>query len=314
MALAGLAAGAVTAALALAALRRAAPALRLVDRPGGRHLHERPTPRIGGLAVAAGVVVGALAARASGGEDGVPWVAGAWSLALLSVGVLDDVLRDRFPALAKLALQTAVAVACVAQLGLEPAWLVVPLLVAGVNAWNFLDHADGLLAATLLAACVAPSGLGLLAPALAGALLVFLLANLARVSFAGDAGSHALGFLVLAAPLDAAPRDSSGAIAVSVAIGSLALADLAVVVARRLARGLAPWRASADHLADRCRVSGRTAGTALGGAALWTLAVAGSALLVAPQERPWLFAGACALVAVAVVTLAPVLGPRRSAG
>ena len=41
-------------------VRRIALKLGLVDRPGGRKIHTKPIPRIGGLAIYVGSMVGAL--------------------------------------------------------------------------------------------------------------------------------------------------------------------------------------------------------------------------------------------------------------
>jgi UDP-GlcNAc:undecaprenyl-phosphate GlcNAc-1-phosphate transferase len=148
----------------------------VIDDPGPRKVHEKPTPRIGGIAVWATFTVVVLA-----GYFGVPvvsrlpWVETrlAAPLAMLqesyrvqgklaamllggalafAVGLLDDVLGKRFPVGVKFAGQVLAAVVLVAG-GIRTDVLYFDVLnvaltvvwVVGItNAFNLLDNMDGL--------------------------------------------------------------------------------------------------------------------------------------------------------------------------
>src|SRR5699024_9222092 len=86
-------------------LRRVAPQVGLVDRPGGRKHHDGAVPLVGGVGISLAVVVTSLAV-------GVVWfqvwnLAVAW-VALLAFGIWDD--RRAVRNAVKFAIQIAVAV------------------------------------------------------------------------------------------------------------------------------------------------------------------------------------------------------------
>ena len=189
---------------------RNATRLGLLDVPNERSSHLSTTPRGGGLGIVAGVAAGVIFLTAAG----VPLernlgvlLAGTAVLAVL--GVIDDIRS--VPALYRLALQLAVAVAVVALIGgvdrlplpppldLPIGWLGVPLtvvwLVTVTNFYNFMDGIDGLAAGQGFASCAGviigiwSAGAVELAVGLAAACLGFLLLNSppARI-FLGDSG------------------------------------------------------------------------------------------------------------------------------
>jgi UDP-GlcNAc:undecaprenyl-phosphate GlcNAc-1-phosphate transferase len=220
--------GLLVVALAVWPVRRLAHAIGAIDVPGGRHVHRQPTPRLGGVAVLAGVLVAigvglaalsirrpevaeqqrsfvvVLAAAVGicllGVRDDVKSLSPVAKLAGLGLGglvlVLGGVRIDflELPGLGKFALGPFAGVATVV-------WV-----LACTNAVNLIDGVDGLGAGTSLVACFA---LGLVAHgsgdpatatafvAIAGACGGFLLHNRepARI-FLGDSGSLLLGFLM----------------------------------------------------------------------------------------------------------------------
>ncbi len=223
-------------ALLTGLMRRIAPRLGLIDRPGGHKQHGREVPLGGGVAILAtiGLAVGAaaLAVHLIGRFD-TSWapdvlrehlpglvqrmpsagvlLAGAAALGLM--GLIDD-LRPLGPAV-KLCVQGAVAVAAVWLLGVRAAaFLPAPLsaavtvvwIVAIVNAINFMDNMDGLAAGVavvcgaILSVAAAVNG-QLFVPAMllvvVGAAGGFLVHNFPPARiFMGDAGSQALGFFL----------------------------------------------------------------------------------------------------------------------
>jgi UDP-N-acetylmuramyl pentapeptide phosphotransferase/UDP-N-acetylglucosamine-1-phosphate transferase len=187
-------AGTATVILLAILLRR--PDALPVDHPNERSLHHQPTPRIGGLALFPGVVLGCLAAG-SPNADSMLLLGLAGFLFLLSI--FDD-WRGLAVALRFGAHLLAAALLAAGLMGASPFVLAGALAVAWMtNLVNFMDGANGLaggMAAIGFAAFGLASGEPALAFALVGAALGFLMFNFdpARV-FLGDAGSIPLGFL-----------------------------------------------------------------------------------------------------------------------
>ncbi len=218
-------------------VRVAAVRLHAVDQPGGRHLHRRPTARLGGIGIAWGFGVSLAFLTWVGGPAGplgestrevLSLIAGAAFLG--AVGHLDD--RHSLPSLVKLAACIASSLVLwaggwrIESLGWPGlgAWDVgiwsLPLTLAWVvlvtNAVNLIDGLDGLASGVGIIACVAvvlTPGMGApersIAVALAGALLGFLWFNLhPALIFMGDAGSLFVG-LILAALLLHVPHGAT---------------------------------------------------------------------------------------------------------
>jgi UDP-GlcNAc:undecaprenyl-phosphate GlcNAc-1-phosphate transferase len=277
LAVAGLAAALAFALSPLA--RTLASRVGIVDRPDARKDHVGDISLLGGGAV---LLAAALAALASGA---VPrsWGAVAGTAFAFAVGLLDDARKGTFPAWGKLAGQIAAAALAVTggvRLDLLPsaaadAFLSTLLLVAAMNAVNFLDNMDGL-AAGLLAVgsgALALSGAAEpLAPAaLAGACLGFLPWNYPRPRiFLGDAGSHGLGF-ALASLAIAAARERVSPTPIAIAL-ALPLLDLVRVAATRLLTRRPLHRADRLHLSFVVADAGLSRRVAA--PVLWALAAA----------------------------------------
>ena len=259
------------ASLALTPLiRRIAVATHFLDHPDVRKMHPEPTPLLGGVAVAAATVAGAvigwlfLASNVSAPHVGI--VAGA--LLSLGLGLWDD--RHPVPALWKLAGQL-LAAACLVYWGARVPFLrerpwaeVIALLgvVALLNAINFLDAMDGIVAALVPVTAGGFVALALmygaqvdlaLAWGLVGACCGFLVYNAppARI-FLGDAGSHLLGFALATLGLQAlrGPFTWSHTAAVLI-IFAYPLFDVVFVIADRLLEGRPIHIAGVNHTTHR---------------------------------------------------------------
>lgn len=259
----------ITAAL-IPLLARWAPAIGLTDRPNARKVHGAPVPRVGGIAMAAGIGVPALLSL-----ELDPALAGllAGCAILLAFGVWDD--RAELGYRVKFAGQILAVVTCMAVggVGIEsvtigvreplPSWLgaaVTFVFLLGVtNAVNLADGLDGLAGGVALLCCGA---LGLLAAvggqelvaavALieAGAILGFLRFNThpARV-FMGDGGSQVLGFSLGVLAVLATQGEQ---VAVSAALPLLLLGvpilDTLTVMVVRMRAGRSPFTSDRNHL------------------------------------------------------------------
>jgi len=244
------------------------------------------------------------------------------------LGLIDD--RYALPVLPKLLLQFGAALVVVAAGISATVWLTVPhagevlsilWIVAVVNAYNMLDHADGV-AAAVGAAALAALAVGQLmmgqalvaavALAAAGALAGFLMHNFppARL-FMGDAGSALIGYLLAALTMDAryyfeGITPSRWVVLAPLAILAVPLFDMACVVAGRLVRGENPMRGDAtSHLAHRMLARGVGPRTVvLFGAAMAALTGAASVMMYYVQAPmllvPWgIVAAALGLMLVA---------------
>ena len=214
----------VAAALAFGATPPvAALARRLgaVHQPRERDLHDKPVPRLGGLAILVAVVVaGVLFLPDERSTRAI--LIGAVAIAL--VGAWDDYLPGGLPPLVKLAGQFGAAAIPVFAGDVRVENVTLPFvepfqlgdfgsytlslvgIVAVMNVVNFTDGADGLAAGvcTIAAATFAVIALSLdrddaavLAALTAGASVGFLWHNFHPASiFMGDAGSNLLGLLL----------------------------------------------------------------------------------------------------------------------
>jgi len=185
----------------------------LVDIPNHRSSHSVPTPRSGGLAVVAGILLGTAisALAATSGETVGAYAATICGFALL--GLLGD--KQDLGAKPRLAAQCVLAAAGVLMLISIQRWsidglptdlsvlLATLLIVAHVNAFNFMDGVNGISAfnavvsGVYLAGLMALAGLDDLAVmalvvAAAGAGFVYWNVPRAR-AFLGDVGSYGIG-------------------------------------------------------------------------------------------------------------------------
>jgi UDP-GlcNAc:undecaprenyl-phosphate GlcNAc-1-phosphate transferase len=243
--------------------------LDALDRPGGRKVHLRPIPRIGGLAVFLGFVAGlAFAAWVSGTLWTVPAVSVYWrglafaATGMLLAGLIDDIWGLSFHW--KFAAQIAAAIyvwSCGFRidlfalplsledytLGLLSLPLTVLWIVGITNAVNLIDGLDGLAAgialittSTVAVIAFARGDLGVTAAsvALAGSLIGFLLHNFnpARI-FLGDSGSMFLGFVLAVTSVRGSQKGPTAvAIVVPLLMLGLPLLDTSLAVARRIYR------------------------------------------------------------------------------
>ncbi|MDE2350239.1 MAG: undecaprenyl/decaprenyl-phosphate alpha-N-acetylglucosaminyl 1-phosphate transferase [Gammaproteobacteria bacterium] len=254
----------------LPVLVRASLRMHLVDMPGLRKVHSTPIPRIGGLAMATGVLVAAIVA--------VPMSAhNLWLLVATGVIVLFGALDDRFNLdyRIKLAGQCIAVALVMAQGGVLvesftladrvplPVWVSVPLtaifLVGITNAINLADGLDGLAGGTtFLCLCAIAllssySGQGssvALSLAFAGAVLGFLRFNTYPATvFMGDAGSQMLGFATGVLSVRTT-QSATSLISTSIPILLLAIPilDTLSVMIQRLGEGRSPFSPDRNHL------------------------------------------------------------------
>lgn len=265
------AAGAVLTWLLVELVKRLSLRWQLYDHPNIRSSHTVPTPRLGGVGMAA-VLIGALVVFGARSGAGAWWTLAVVGALVSGVSLLDD-LRSLPPGL-RLGLHFAAAGAVLWQAGplstLQAGAIVVPLAwwagslclllwIAGfINAFNFMDGIDGIAGGQAAVAGMGWVIVGTMggAPALVdagwlvfGVSLGFLMHNWSPASiFMGDAGSALLGFVLAAGPvLLGGPQY----LAPAALLVWPFLFDTAFTLVRRARRGEPVWQAHRSHLYQR---------------------------------------------------------------
>jgi Fuc2NAc and GlcNAc transferase len=254
---------------------------RLLDIPNERSSHSTPTPRGGGLAIAATALGGIIIAAM------LQWI--DWNLAIAmsgggaliaTVGFVDD--HRSLSALTRFAVQffsagwamywvgglPALSVGnATLELGLFGTMLGVVGIVWAINLYNFVDGIDGLAAGEaittgtiggLILLAMGYPGLAVVSLLIAAASAGFLPLNWAPAKlFMGDVGSGMLGYLFAVLAIA-----SENARAVPLLIWVLLLGafvfDATVTLCRRIARGEKWYHAHHSHAYQRMVQAGRS--------------------------------------------------------
>ncbi|MBI3857752.1 MAG: undecaprenyl/decaprenyl-phosphate alpha-N-acetylglucosaminyl 1-phosphate transferase [Planctomycetes bacterium] len=269
---------------------RIARKVNFLDLPGPRKIHTEPVPYGGGLAVAATVLLATGYAiyyhRPIGGlilpPPRLPWKSFSWpvysmgSMVILVLGLVDD--RKKLSAGFKLLVQTIVATGVAVggerlRLFDVPAPLSVAVTVlwilAVTNAFNLLDHMDGLSSGVALIAGSAFLVVALqtdqqviarMIVPLLGACAGFLLFNFPPAKiFLGDAGSLFIGFWLSCLTISFTFYDAHYPLYtyfVPLAVLAVPLFDTSSVVLIRLLRRKPLFEGDTNHLAHRLTALG----------------------------------------------------------
>jgi UDP-GlcNAc:undecaprenyl-phosphate GlcNAc-1-phosphate transferase len=289
-------AGALTPLAARLAVR-----VRAVDEPRERGLSDRPMPRLGGLAILAGVLVaGALFLP---DDDETHSILAAAALIAI-IGGVDDAVE--LPAWAKFAGQVGAGLIPVLagvrvdnvtlpfigplDFGVDAGGALTLLgLVALMNVVNFSDGLDGLAAGVCAISAIAfaviafdlqREAAGVLAGLTAGAALAFLVYNFHPASvFMGDSGSNLLGLLLGCAAVQGSLKTN----AVIALVGPLVILavpflDGGFVVLKRIRDRVPIYAADSEHFHHRFVRIGFSPRKTVLYLYAWTLTLAGVAV------------------------------------
>ncbi len=241
------------------------------DRP---RVHSHPVPRIGGLAIVAGIAVPAAVLVVG---DGPYLGILIGMLCIAAVGFADDVLGLS----PQLKMFGVVAVALIPVVGwdltfesiglpllgnIEFGWTAYPLtvlwIVAIANLMNLIDGMDALAAGivaiaacsfAILAASFGRMDAAALAAIVCGATLAFLPHNYhpAKI-FMGDTGALALGFVLATMAVQGVLKTAATiALAGPLLVMAIPILDTSFVVLKRLKYRRAPWGADHNHFYHR---------------------------------------------------------------
>lgn len=261
--------------------QRVARALGIVDYPDNhRKLHQRPIPRCGGIAILLTLFISFALVLVIYPEKTIHLIKdwpeaiclGICSTAIVLLGILDDRfgLRGR----QKLVGQILICLSIVGfgfsidhvqlfgwsmELGLLAWPITLVWLLLCINSTNLIDGADGLCASVGWIAFAAVAAIsmhtnnhieGIIAAAMAGALLGFLFYNLppAKV-FLGDSGSMLIGLILGVMTMRSwFSEDSPLAITIPIVLMSIPLFDSLMAILRRKLTGRSVFTTDRGHL------------------------------------------------------------------
>jgi UDP-GlcNAc:undecaprenyl-phosphate GlcNAc-1-phosphate transferase len=314
------------ATIALVPLCRLA-ALRLdcVARPSGDRWHKRPTPLLGGAAVFAAVVAGAVVL----GVAGPLWALLVAACLIFIVGATDDIFSLK-PS-TKLVAEIAIA-SMLLFFGYRLEWssslildalLTIVWIVGVTNAFNLLDNMDGLCAGVAIIAGVtllagldpaAHTPQGLYVALLIGALAGFLIYNFNPASiFMGDSGSLFVGLTLATVTLGGAFSNNQSSLfsvlAAPVLLLLIPIFDTTLVTIMRLLSGRKPSQGGRDHSSHRLVAIGLSERRAV--SVLWTLAALAGAIAWSLTRNPAWSAPVAMLFVIAMVIFAVYLSRVR---
>jgi UDP-GlcNAc:undecaprenyl-phosphate GlcNAc-1-phosphate transferase len=264
-------------------VRRKASEWGAIAHPdNGRHIHSRPTPRLGGVAIYIAFTATLLCVPFLGNLVGQSFRDNLLKLTALLApatfifffGVYDDFRSASAPL--KLAFQTAAALMVfVAGFRIEnlsspfgghwhlPMWLSLPATILWIvvitNAFNLIDGIDGLAAGasvfaliSILVFSVAQGNpeISLIAVVLVGAVMGFLRYNFAPATiFLGDSGSLFLGFMAAVLSLAGSQKGSTiVAIAIPLVSFGLPVTEAGLSLARRFLSGQSLLAGDRGHI------------------------------------------------------------------
>ncbi len=258
-------------------VRRLATMVNLVDNPNARKVHKCPVPLVGGIVVIISSALTLLFTPDFWLSASQYYILVIGAAIFLIIGVIDDKMDIR--SVLKLVLQFILAyfvfdrgirieslfgIFGIYELPLATQFLFTTIVIVGVvNAFNLMDGIDGLAAGlaiiglstfTYIAFITGNTFLVIMYLSLIGALVGFLKYNLSSKSkiFMGDAGSLALGFILVVSGIiliQSAAGTANFSVSITTVIGVLALpvADSLRVYRKRIKTGYSPFRADKTH-------------------------------------------------------------------
>jgi UDP-GlcNAc:undecaprenyl-phosphate GlcNAc-1-phosphate transferase len=294
-------------------------------------VHTGAIPRIGGLAIVAGILIPtAILIDLDGPYLGI--FIGTFLVA--SLGLLDD-LRGVTPSY-KLAGVTVIALIPVVGFDVrfdhltlpglgnpDLGWASYPLTILWIaflaNLVNLIDGMDSLAAGivaiaaaafAILSASFGRADAAVLSAIVCGSTLAFLFHNYhpAKI-FMGDSGALALGFLLATLAVDGVLKTAAAITLVApLLVLAVPILDTSFVVLKRLKYRRPPWRADQNHFYHRFMRIGLSQRRTAAYLHLWALMLAGYALLarfVPPRPRgDWDLGRSLFLTGVGLVVLA----------
>ena len=241
-----------------------------VDIPGGRHIHKKPTAKLGGLAIFAGFLLGYVLFGEPSSQMISILIA---SFIIIVVGIVDDI--SELKPLPQLITQIVAASIVVfygqivmtnisafgfqIEFGILSEILTIIFIVGCINCINLIDGLDGLsggisaiyyLTIGIIIIIKGNAGLELvLTFIMLGSTLGFLIYNFYPASiFAGDAGSNFMGFIISIIALLGFKNVTLSSLIIPLLILAIPILDTLFAIIRRMLKGESIAKADAFHV------------------------------------------------------------------
>ena len=323
--------------------KRVAEHFGAIDKPDPRRINKVPIPRMGGIAMACGLLAACLVQVAGTVWLGWPTMfvpheqlagvdyklLGVGVLAVFLTGAIDDVvsLKPKQKMLGQV-LGACIAAAAGLVIGnianpltgqvVPIGWLAYPItavyLVAFTNVVNLIDGLDGLAAGITAISCAAMFYLSceahqldaaILAITLAGCCLGFLRYNFHPASiFMGDCGSNMLGFLLGVVALLGVNRVAAATtLIVPLVIAGVPIIDTFAAIVRRRRGHTSIAQADAGHIQHRLIKQGFDQRQAALMIYGWSILLAAGAILMTKVSIIWRFVVFAVLLVVSALLM-----------
>ncbi len=243
-------------AIAIPFIKKIAMQVGAVDIPRGRHIHKKPTPKLGGLGIFGGFLLGYMLFGTPSAQMNSILIG---SFIIILVGIIDDIVElkasTKFCGQLIAALVVAIygnillrdidAFGIYINFGMFSYPLTIFFILGCVNCINLIDGLDGLsggissiyyLTIGIIATMQGKTGLDfVLAFVMFGSTLGFLLHNFnpAKI-FAGDSGSNFMGFIIAIIALLGFKNVTFTSVIVPLLLIAIPILDTLFAIIRRL--------------------------------------------------------------------------------
>lgn len=257
-------------ALVIPFIKKIAVQIGAVDMPGGRHIHNKPTPKLGGLGIFLGYLLGYMIFGEPSAQMNSILIG---SFIILITGIIDDIVElkpsIKFAGQLMAALVIAIyggillkdvsAFGIYLDFGIMSYPLTIFFILGCVNCINLIDGLDGLsggissiyyLTIGIIATMQGKHGLDfVLAFVMLGSTLGFLVHNFnpAKI-FAGDSGSNFMGFIIAVIALLGFKNVTMTSLIVPLLLIAIPILDTLFAIIRRTLKGESISKGDSYHI------------------------------------------------------------------
>lgn len=257
-------------ALVIPFIKKIAVQIGAVDMPGGRHIHNKPTPKLGGLGIFLGYLLGYMIFGEPSAQMNSILIG---SFIILITGIIDDIVElkpsIKFAGQLMAALVIAIyggillkdvsAFGIYLDFGIMSYPLTIFFILGCVNCINLIDGLDGLsggissiyyLTIGIIATMQGKHGLDfVLAFVMLGSTLGFLVHNFnpAKI-FAGDSGSNFMGFIIAVIALLGFKNVTMTSLIVPLFVLAIPILDTLFAIIRRTLKGESISKGDSYHI------------------------------------------------------------------
>lgn len=257
-------------ALVIPFIKKIAVQIGAVDMPGGRHIHKKPTPKLGGLAIFFGFLLGYMIFGEPSAQMNSILIG---SFIILITGIIDDIveLKPSIKFAGQLIASLVIAIyggillkdvsafGIYLDFGIMSYPLTIFFILGCVNCINLIDGLDGLsggissiyyLTIGIIATMQGKHGLDfVLTFVMLGSTLGFLVHNFnpAKI-FAGDSGSNFMGFIIAVIALLGFKNVTMTSLIVPLLLIAIPILDTLFAIIRRTLKGESISKGDSYHI------------------------------------------------------------------